>query len=222
MGEKIKLTAADGHTFSAYRADPGRKPAGGIVVIQEIFGVNGHIRSVCDGFAADGYVALAPAIFDRLQPGVDLGYGPDDLTAGRALRGKMNWDHVIADVTAAVAALKSAGRVGIVGYCYGGGVAYAAACRVNGLAASVGYYGGPWPEQAAMTPRCPTLLHFAAKDAMIPVALADDMKRRHPTLAVHVYDADHGFNCDQRSHYDAYAATLARRRTLAFFAACLG
>ena len=221
MGKMIELKASDGHRFGAYRAQPAAA-RGGLVVIQEIFGVNQHMRAVCDGFAADGYAVAAPALFDRVERGVDIGYTPDEIARGRALRGKMNWDQVMADVAAAIADVKSAGRVGIVGYCYGGGVAWVAGCRLKGLAASVGYYGGPWTETAQEKPQCASLLHFAAKDGMIPVSLAETMSAAHPTIATHVYDADHGFNCDQRGSYNAFAATLARRRTLAFFSAILG
>lgn len=221
MGKTTNLTAADGHRFDAYIAEPKGAPRGGLVVVQEIFGVNGHIRSVCDGYAADGYYCVAPALFDRLEAGIDLGYGGDDLTRGRDLRGRMNWADCMKDVTAAVAAAAQAGKVGTVGYCYGGGVTWLAAALVPGLSASVGYYGGPWAELADRAPQCPAMLHFGAKDAMIPVSLAETMKARHPSVIAHVYDADHGFNCDQRVHYDGYAATLARRRTLALFEAAL-
>ena len=222
MGKMIELKAKDGHRFGAYRAQPAAAARGGLVVIQEIFGVNQHMRGLCDGFAADGYVAVAPALFDRVERGVDIGYSADEIARGRALRGKMNWEQVMADVAAAIAEARLAGRVGIVGYCYGGGVAWVAGCRLKGLTAAVGYYGGPWTETAQEKPQCPTLLHFAAKDGMIPVSLADTMGAAHPTIATHVYDADHGFNCDQRGSYDAFSATLARRRTLAFFGAILG
>ena len=221
MGSINSLTAADGHRFDAYIAEPKSGAKGGIVVIQEIFGVNGHIRSVCDGLSADGYYCVAPALFDRLQPGVDLGYSNEDVATGRQLRGRMNWTDCMKDVTAAVVAASGAGRVGTVGYCYGGGVTWLAAAEVPGLSASVGYYGGPWAELADRAPRCPALLHFGAKDAMIPVSLAVDMKAKHPAITCHVYEADHGFNCDQRVHYDGYAAALARRRTLAFLEALL-
>lgn len=222
MGATIELKAKDGHRFAAYRAEPATAPRGGLVVIQEIFGVNQHMRNVCEGFAADGFVAVAPALFDRVERGIDIGYGADDIARGRAIRGKMNWDHVMADVAAAIAAVAGQGRAGIVGYCYGGGVAWVAACRLKGLSAAVGYYGGPWAEFAQEKPQCPTLLHFGAKDSMIPVSLAETMRAAHPAIATHVYDADHGFNCDQRANHDAFAAAVARRRTLAFFTATLG
>lgn len=220
--ETITLTAADGHKFEAYRATPAGTPRGAIVVIMEIFGVNSHIRGLCDGFAADGYVAIAPAIYDRIQRNVELGYSPEDVAKGRELRGKMNWDHVVTDVQTSVDAVKSAGRVGIVGYCYGGGVTWAAAAKVAGLSASVGYYGGPWADLAEWKPQCPVQIHVAAKDNLIPMSVSEKMKVLHPTLAVHVYDADHGFSCEQRVVYDPYAHELARARTMAFFRATLG
>jgi carboxymethylenebutenolidase len=221
MGTMTNLTAADGHRFSAYIAEPKGAPKGGIVVIQEIFGVNGHIRAVTDGFAADGYYAIAPAIFDRIQPGVDLGYSADDVAKGRDIRGKMTWDGVLKDVAVAVAAATQAGRVGCTGYCYGGGVTWKMAHAVAGVAASVGYYGGPWGELKDEAPTAPCLLHFGALDKMIPLSLAEELKARHPSITTHVYDADHGFNCDQRATYNASAAVVARRRTLAFFEALL-
>lgn len=222
MGTTTTLTAKDGHSLSAYIAQPQGTPRGGLVVIQEIFGVNGHMRSVCDGYAADGYTCVAPALFDRVQRNVDLGYGPDDLAAGRVLRDKMQWDTVKLDVDVAIAAAAAAGRVGIVGYCYGGGVVSYAAARCEGLSAAIGYYGGPWASLVNEVPRCATMLHFAERDGMIPVSLAVEMKARHPALITHVYPADHGFNCDQRSHYDAGSATVARRRSLALLEAALG
>jgi carboxymethylenebutenolidase len=221
MGSLTNLTAADGHRFEAYIAEPKGAPKGGVVVIQEIFGINGHIRSVCDGYAADGYYCVAPAIYDRLERGVYLGYTSDDIARGRDLRGKMSWDDCMKDVRTAVAAASSAGRVGTVGYCYGGGVTWMAGATIAELSASVGYYGGPWAELADRAPLCPSLLHFGAKDSMIPTSLAAQMKAKHPTITTHIYDADHGFNCDQRGVYDAGAAVTARRRTLGFFEACL-
>lgn len=221
MGAMTSLTAADGHRLAAYIAEPKGAPKGGVVVIQEIFGVNGHIKAVTDGFAADGYLAVAPALFDRVQPNVDLGYSPDDIAKGRDIRGKMVWDTVLQDCAVALALASRAGRVGTTGYCFGGGVTWKMATSLPGLAASVGYYGGPWGELKAEAPKAPCLLHFGALDKMIPTSLADEMKALHPSITTHVYDADHGFNCDQRTTYDATAAVIARRRTLAFFEALL-
>jgi carboxymethylenebutenolidase len=221
MGAMTSLTATDGHRLAAYIAEPKGAAKGGVVVIQEIFGVNSHIKAVADGYAADGYFVVAPALFDRVQANVDLGYSADDVAAGREIRGKMVWDTVMQDVTVAFAAAASAGRVGTVGYCYGGGVTWKMAVALPGLAASVGYYGGPWGELKDEAPKAPCLLHFGALDKMIPTSLADELKAKHPFITTHIYDADHGFNCDQRATYNAAAAVTARRRTLAFFEALL-
>ena len=214
----IELTAADGHRLSAYRADPppGTKPRGGIVVIQEIFGVNRHMRRMTDGFAADGYVAICPALFDRVERGVDLGYGPDDIAQGRDLRGKIAWPQTLADMAAAIAAARKAGKVGTVGYCWGGSIAWRAATQLN-VDAAVGYYGGMVAEFANEQPKCPVMLQFGEKDASIPLTDVEKVKKAHPGLPIHVYPADHGFNCEDRKQYDAAAARPARERTLAFF-----
>lgn len=221
MGMLTNLTAEDGHRFSAYIAAPQATPKAGLVVVQEIFGVNSHIRAVADAYAADGYYCVAPALFDRTQRDVELGYSADDVAQGRTLRGKLSWAEVMKDINTAIAAASSAGRVGMVGYCFGGSVTWLSACAANGLSAASCYYGGNWAELAEQVPACPTLLHFGAKDAHIPVSLAESMKARHPAIATHVYDADHGFNCEQRGSYNAAAATIARRRTLSLFDAVL-
>lgn len=221
IGKMIQLKAADGHSFDCYRAEPQGRARGAIIVAMEIFGVNRHIQSVCDGFAADGYLALAPQFYDRVERGVSLGYGGDDFQKGRDLRAKIKWEWVQADLGAAVQASAAAGKVGVVGYCYGGGVAHMAACRVPGVAATVGYYGGAWAELVGETPQCPAMLQFAAQDKLVPVTLADEYRRRHPGMAIHVYDADHGFICEERPMYDAYAHQLARTRTMAWFQATL-
>src|SRR6185503_18590644 len=142
VGKMIELSAGDGHKLSAYRAEPKGKPRGGLIVVQEIFGVNSHIKSVADGYAADGYLAIAPAFFDRVERGLDIGYTPPDIERGRAFIPKMQWDTVIKDAGAALANVKSAGKTGIVGYCWGGTVSWMGASRLAGLAAAVTYYGG--------------------------------------------------------------------------------
>jgi carboxymethylenebutenolidase len=188
------------------------------VVVQEIFGVNSHIRNVCDGWAADGYVALAPALFDRVERNVEMGYGPDDIQQGRELRGKISTDDAVRDVRAAVRELARAGvRVGVVGYCWGGTMAWLAATRIDGLSATVGYYGGGIADAAGEAPRCPVMLHFGETDASIPKEHYEKVQRLHPTLPVHVYPAGHGFSCDERGSYEERSARLARERTLAFF-----
>jgi carboxymethylenebutenolidase len=219
MGQTITLKAEDGHSFGAYRAAPAGKPKAGIVVIQEIFGVNSHIRNISDGFAADGYVALAPAIFDRAEPGFETGYQPADIERGRAVRGKIDIGDMVKDVRAAVGALKAEGlKVGVVGYCLGGTLAWLAATRIDGLSCAVSYYGGGVAETASEKPRCPVLFHFGETDQSIPADHHAKIRAAHPTLPMHIYPAGHGFSCDERGSYHAPSATLARTRTIEFLA----
>ena len=217
MGTMIDLKAADGHGFEAYLAEPAERPRGAVVVVQEIFGVNGHIRSVADDYAAEGFLAIAPALFDRVRRGYESGYTPLEIQAGVALMQKVSWDDALKDVSAAVEAVAHAGKVGVVGYCWGGAVTWLAAARIPGLAAAVPYYGGAIPSLNSEQPQCPTMLHFGEADASIPVDKARAVARSHPVVTAHFYAAGHGFNCDQRGSYEPAAATLARERTLAFF-----
>lgn len=217
MGKMIELTASDGHKLAAYRADPAGKPRGGIVVIQEIFGVNSHIKQVADGFAADGYVAIAPAMFDRVQKNVDLGYSPEDIAKGREVRGKITNDMAVKDAEAAVKAAAGAGKVGIVGYCWGGLVTWLAAAKIPGLSAAVPYYGGGILDNADLEPKVPLMGHFGDKDAHIPVDGVRKLAEKHPKHQIFIYAADHGFNCDHRGSYNAPAAKQARERTLELF-----
>jgi carboxymethylenebutenolidase len=227
MGQFIDLTAQDGVTFPAYVAEPAGQPKGAIVVLQEIFGVNSHIRSVADGYAAAGYLAVAPATFHRVKPGVEIGYTGDDMQAGMALKTAVEAlpsPGVLQDVQAAVEYAAKAGKVGIVGYCWGGLLTWRAAAEVTGVTAAVPYYGGGMttPEESARKPKVPVLAHFGSKDHWISLDSVEAFKKTHPEVEVHVYEADHGFNCDQRGSYDAAAATLAKERTLAFFAKHVG
>src|ERR671923_1508663 len=217
MGKMIELKAADGQTLSAYRADPAGRPRGGIVVIQEIFGVNSHVKSVADGYARDGYVAIAPAMFDRVQKAVDLGYSPDDIAKGRDIRAKITPDMAMKDAQAAVNEAKKAGKVGIVGYCWGGFVAWMASAKVSGLACAVPYYGGGILDNADIEPKVPVMGHFGDKDQHIPVEGVKKLAEKHKKQQIFIYAADHGFNCDQRGSYNAAAAKQARSRTLEFF-----
>ena len=223
MGETIQLTAADGHEFGAYRAEPEGEAKGGVVVIQEIFGVNGHIRDVADGYAAEGYLAVAPALFDRFEKGVELGYTPDAIPIGRELKakGNENLDNVMADVRAAWEAASTAGKVGITGYCWGGFVVWAAACRLD-FDAAAGYYGGGILELNDEAPKCPTILHFGNNDQSIPMEDVDAISAAHPEVSVYIYDAGHGFNCDRRDSYDEESARTALKRTLELFAGNVG
>ncbi len=218
----LELSAGDGHRLSAYRAAPTGTPRGGVVVIQEIFGVNSHIRLVADGFAADGYLAIAPSLFDRVERGIELDYSDDGVARGRTLRGEIAIEAALTDVAAAVEAVAGAGKVGIVGYCWGGFVTWMAAAEVAGLACAVAYYGGGVLDHAAVTARCPVMCHFGERDKMIPADGVKLLAAAHPEHEVFLYGADHGFNCDQRGSYDAAAARLARERTLALFARHLG
>jgi carboxymethylenebutenolidase len=223
MGETITLTADDGYRLSAYRAAPAASPRGGLVVVQEIFGVNSHIRRVTDGFAADGYVALAPAIFDRVERGFEVGYAAQDIERGRAIRAKADLDHVIMDVRAAVRALQAERlKVAVVGYCFGGTVAWLAATRIEGVAAAVGYYGGGIAAAVDEKPKCPVMLHFGEQDTSIPREQYESVMAAHPTLPVFIYPAGHGFNCDERQSYHEPSARLARERTLDFLRRHLG
>ena len=219
MGQMITLTADDGFKLDAYRADAAQKTGRGLVVIQEIFGVNKHIKRVTDGFAADGYTSISPAIFDRVEKNYDTGYSPEDVDRGRATRGKCDLDQLVMDVRAAVKALKAEGlKVSVVGYCLGGTMAWLAATRIDGLVASVPYYGGGVAAAANEKPKCPVLLHFGETDASIPPDHWETVKKAHPDIPQHIYPAGHGFNCDERGSWHEPSAKLARQRTLEFFA----
>ncbi len=217
----IALTAADGFELGAYKAMPEGEPKGAVVVIQEIFGVNAHIREVADGYATAGYVAIAPALFDRQEANVQLGYA-DEADWGKGMRLAFEgFDRAagIADMQAAVDAAGEYGNVGLVGYCFGGLMAWIAADEVPGLAAVSGYYGGMIGQEANRKPACPVILHFGEKDAHIPAEQIDLVRQANPQVEINMYDADHGFNCDHRDSYDAAAAEVAKARTLEFFAA---
>jgi carboxymethylenebutenolidase len=228
MSETITLKAADGHSFPAYVAKPAGKAKGGIVVLQEIFGVNAHIRAVADGYAAAGYFVVAPATFSRIGKGdVQLGYTESDMKEGFGYKGAVEAlpaPGVMADIQAAVDHAAQAGKVGIVGYCWGGLLTWRSAAQVKGLSAAAPYYGGgmTMPEEIARQPRVPVLAHFGEQDHWIPLDTVEAFKKAHPEVAVHVYPAHHGFNCDHRGSYDEASAKLARERTLAFFAQHLG
>ncbi|MBV9758741.1 MAG: dienelactone hydrolase family protein [Alphaproteobacteria bacterium] len=216
MGETIELKAADGHTLSAYRA--GDAAGRGLVVVQEIFGVNHHIRNVCDRFAAAGYQAIAPALFDRAQRGIELGYTQEGIAHGREWRGKLTDEGVLADIAAAAEAL-GGGKRGIVGYCFGGTVAWWGATRTELFAAAVGWYGGAIAATRTAHPHCPVQLHFGETDASIPLADVEAIRAAQPGVEIYLYPgAGHGFGCDERQSFNPEAAKLAQSRTLAFFA----
>ena len=217
MGEAITLKSAhDGVALSAYRAPVPDARRGGLVLIQEIFGVNAHIRELADSFAEDGFETIAPAYYDRLRPGFEAGYEGEGLQAGVAYSQATPWDQAAGDTQAAIDALK--GPVFVVGYCWGGAAAWLAACRCQGLSAASCYYGRRISELVDETPKVPTILHFGRTDASIPPERVDEIAARHPDIPIHLYDAGHGFACDHRADYAPDPARLARLRTLQLFA----
>lgn len=219
MEQDIKLTASDTFELGAYRADPSQSPKGAIVVIQEIFGVNHHIRHVCDRIATEGYVAIAPAIFDRVEPNFTSGYSPEEIAVARKFVANPDWPAMLRDTQAAIDAVQTAGPVGIIGFCLGGSVAYAAATKLSGLKAAVGYYGGAIVRFADDKPNVPTQLHFGEKDSGIPLSDVETIKRKRPDVEVYVYaGAQHGFSCDERPSFDKASAEIAWPRAMNFFA----
>jgi carboxymethylenebutenolidase len=222
MGKMIELTAGDGHKLAAYRAEPQGKPRGALIVVQEIFGVNSHIRSVADGYAADGYLAIAPAFFDRVERGLDIGYSQPDIERGRTFIPKMQWDKVVLDAGAALSNVKSAGKAGIVGYCWGGTVSWMCASRLPGLAAAVTYYGGGITANSGERPKCPVMSHWGETDHAIPIDGVKKFLGEHKEVTSFIYPAGHGFNCDQRGSYHADSAKLARTRSLEFLRKHIG
>jgi carboxymethylenebutenolidase len=219
MGTPIKLKASDGHELSAYRADhDGKKPRGAVLVIQEIFGVNKHIRAVCDDYAKEGYTAIAPALFDRVERDVELGYDGNAMKKGVSIVTQLKPGDVLRDLQATVDELAKVGKVGVVGYCYGGTMTWAAACKLDRVAAASSYYGGQIARQVDGKPKCPVILHFGEQDRAIPMSDVEKMKAAHPDVPVYIYPAGHGFNCNERESYHAESSKLARQRTLDFFA----
>jgi carboxymethylenebutenolidase len=216
MGEDIRLKSKAGE-IGAYLAAPKGSPKGGIVVIQEIFGVNQHIRKVTDLFAAQGYLALAPRFFDHVKPGIELGYTPDTLAEGRKIVMEMGFDRPVQDVEAAIEELKKRGvkKVGVTGFCWGGTITWLAATRLKPDAA-IGYYGGGIYATKSEKPTVPTMLHFGDKDMHIPMTHVNEIRALHPGVQVFDYPADHGFHCDERGSWDAAASHKAMERTLEF------
>lgn len=211
-----QLQAADGHRLDAFVARPQGTPRGALVVLQEIFGVNPHIRAVAQGYADEGFVAIAPALFDRQQRGIEMGYTPEDIQRGRERKAAADQALALQDIAAAIAEGAQYGKVGIVGYCWGGLMAWLAACRLDGLAGAISYYGAGVPDQAALQPRCPVLMHFGERDNSIPVPRVEEFRQAQPQVDLHLYPADHGFNCDQRAAFEPQSAALARQRSLEF------
>jgi carboxymethylenebutenolidase len=223
LGTHIALTATDGFKLGAYRADAPGKPKGGLVVIQEIFGVNQHVRAVCDRFAAQGYTSVAPAVFDRIAPNFECGYTPAEIEKARGFIAKIDWAAMMRDTATAIAAAKGAGKVGIVGYCMGGSVAFLAAANLDGLSCAIGYYGGAIAKNADKVPKVPTLLHFGDQDQSIPMTDIALIKEKRKDCEIHVYPgAGHGFSCDERASYNEAAHKEALARTMAWLAKYVG
>jgi carboxymethylenebutenolidase len=222
-GEMISLRANDGHVLSAYEVRPGASPRGGLVLLQEIFGLTGHIRSVCDSYAAEGYHVAAPALFDRVRPGIELGHSKEDAAIGRELRSRISWDQVLADVVAARAQLGGSGKVAMLGYCWGGTVSWCAAGRVEGIAGAVCYYPTQIGPHIAEKPRCPVLMHFGERDPIATLEQAGQLRAAQGAdVEIQVYPASHGFNCDEIPAFDAPSAALALRRSLDFLKTHVG
>jgi len=220
MGHMLTLTAADGFELSAYRADPSGETKGAVVVLQEIFGVNSHIRAVCDRLAGEGYVAVAPALFDRQVRGFESGYTEAEVAEARKFTANLDWSALLAD-TEAARREAAGGETGglpaaVMGFCLGGSIAFLAATRLDGFAASICYYGGRIVGFADEKPRCPTQMHYGATDHAIPMTDVETIKAKRPDCDIHVYDAGHGFNCDERGSFDAESAASAWRRSMAW------
>jgi carboxymethylenebutenolidase len=221
----ILLRASDGHEFDAHRVDPLGPVHGGVVVVQEIFGVNRHMRAVAARFAAAGWSAIVPAFFDRVERGVELGYEPADFTRGRELVGKLQMSDVLLDLQAAIDALRDLGTAkggecpkptGTVGYCWGGAVVWLGAARLHGLDAAISYYGSRIVNYVDEPPRVPTMLHVGRADASLPIEKVRELGRRYGDLVIHEYEAGHGFDCDHRPDFESTASAHAMTRTLAW------
>lgn len=225
MGKMITLKASDGFEFDAYRADPAGKPKGCMIVIQEIFGVNEHIRSVADRVAASGYLAVAPCLQDRAEKNFQVGYTPADIELGKAARMKVKNEDSIKDLRATLAYLQTEGggtKVGVVGYCWGGSLSWLAATEIDGLSVAISYYGGEVANTADRKAKCPVMFHFGEKDMSIPMDKVEIVKQKQPDHPLHVYAAGHGFSCDARGSFDKAAHELALERTKAYVAKYVG
>ncbi len=216
MGKHISLTTTDNHSLGAYRAEPSGTPKGAMVVAQEIFGVNSHIRNVCDRLAAQGYVAVAPALFDRFARDFQSGYSAEEVAHARGYIAKIDWPKMLLDMQAGIDEVKSAGPVGVIGFCMGGSAAFLAATRLDGLKAAVAYYGGQIVKFADEKPKCPVQMHFGESDTSIPMSDVEIIKQKRPDCEIYTYPAGHGFYCDERASFHDASAKLAWERTLAF------
>ncbi|MFO1239146.1 MAG: dienelactone hydrolase family protein [Sphingomonadaceae bacterium] len=225
MGQMIRMTMSDGAEIAVYHAEPEGARRGGLVLIQEIFGVTDHIQDLCDEYAADGYEVLAPSLYDREHPGFEADYtGPDFDRAVELARKLHPFELSLKDAQTCIDALKAKGPVFITGYCYGGSVAWAMAGQSDDLAAASSYYGSLVPTMFAdQVPKCATIAHFGRFDGGIPIEGVEALiEKGHPTAQIFIYEAGHGFNSDRRKDYHEPSADLARERTLALFKTCGG
>ena len=217
MGMQRQIHAADGFTLGAYEAMPEDEPRGGVVIIQEIFGVNNHIREVVDSYADEGFAVIAPQIFDRVKRDVELGYEGDDMSEGMKFAfQESDRAKTLSDIQAAIEEIGKWGKVAVIGYCYGGLLTWLSACQLHGVTCAVPFYGGGIAAEKDQTPRCPVMMHFGELDSMIPQSDVEAISAAQPDAQVFTYAADHGFNCDHRASHNAEAAALAKERTLGF------
>ncbi len=221
MADYTRLMARDGHEFNAWLAAPAGAPRGAVIILQEIFGVNAHIRAVTGSYAAEGYLAIAPCLFDRVRRDLELGYSPDEVEEGRGTMKQLAQEKVLLDIGASLNVVKHAGRVAAIGYCWGGTQAYLAACTLP-VAATVAYYGTSIAMHLDKHPVHPVMYHFGERDKSIPPEAIEKIRAADPQGTYHLYPADHGFSCDHRAMYDAECAALARARTLQFLADHVG
>jgi carboxymethylenebutenolidase len=214
MGEVIKGTATDGHKFDLYLAQPVCAAKGGIVLIQETFGVNDHIKRVAEDFASDGYLVGAPSLFDRIAPNIELERNPKNISRGKDLKENIGNKNPLLDIASTINIVKSAGNVAIIGYCWGGTLAWLSACQIAGLSAAVSYHGDEVSELTNMYPKCPTILHFGENDPAIPISRVTLFKETHPDCTVHLYPTGHSFNCQQNNNFNLASSKIALERTM--------
>ena len=214
MGESIKATGSDGHAFDIYLAQSKGSPRGGVVLIQEIFGVNNHIKNVAEKFSSNGYLVGAPSLFDRVQPDIQLGYSTEDIRRGKELKDNLGNESPLMDITATLNIVRSAGHVAVVGYCWGGTLAWLSACQVDGFNAAISYYGGGIGKLLSIQPKCPTIFHFGEQDHAIPAEEINSLRQAHPECPIYLYPAGHGFNCEQRDSFNSTSSAIAFERTI--------
>ena len=215
MSHYIKLKTNDNHTFQAYLSQPKHKIKGGIIIIQEIFGVNKHIREICNLYSKNGYLAIAPCLFDREKEMIELSYDMTGVTEGRRLKDLLN-EKSLNEIESSINYVCAAGNVGIIGYCWGGSLSWRAACTYHSLSCSVVYYGGEVPKLKHLEPKCPVMCHFGEFDKSIPINDVDEFMKINEKVDVFKYPADHGFNCNHRSQYNQKCSEIAFNRTIKF------